>query len=346
MARKAVGAAAPKRVNLALQGGGAHGAFAWGVLDRLLEDERIAVEAVSATSAGAMNAAVFAQGLMDGGREGAKDALRRFWKSVSDKATPISRMYEMGRTFMGDRRRLDDSPAFAALDFTMRMLSPYQFNPFNYNPVREVLEDMLDVERLQGCQDVKLFISATNVKSCRVRVFETPEVTIDVLMAAACLPFLVQAVEIDGEQYWDGGYMGNPPIHPLIHRSQSADVVVVHVSPIRREATPTSARDILDRINEISFNAALMREMRSIEFVSRMIDDGTIAKGRMKRMLIHAVEAEDAFGELGVSSKLNPDWDFLTYLFEIGRERCDNWIAENFDKIGRESSVDLRERFL
>jgi NTE family protein len=346
VARKGGGAAAPKRVNLALQGGGAHGAFTWGVLDRLLDDERLAVEAISATSAGAMNAAVFAQGMMDGGRQGAKDALRRFWKSVSDKATPMSRMYEMGRSFVGDRRRLDNSPAFVALDFTMRVLSPYQFNPFNYNPLREVLEDMLDVERLRGCQDVKLFISATNVKTCRVKVFETPDVNVDVLMAAACLPFLFQAVEIDGEHYWDGGYMGNPAIYPLIYRSQSADVVVVHINPIRRDAVPTSARDILDRINEISFNSSLMREMRVIEFVSRMIDDGTIAKGRMKRMLVHAVEAEDAFGELGVSSKLNPDWNFLTHLFEIGRERCDQWLAENFDRIGRESSVDLRERFL
>src|SRR3546814_46337 len=151
-------------------------------------------------------------------------------------------MYEMGRSFGGDRRRLDDAPAFVALDFTMRALSPYQFNPFNYNPLREVLEDMLDVERLQGCQDVRLFISATNVKTCRVKVFETPEVTVDVLMAAACLPFLFQAVEVDGEHYWDGGYMGNPAIYPLIYRSQSADVVVVHINPIRREAVPTSAR--------------------------------------------------------------------------------------------------------
>jgi len=345
VARKG-GATAPKPVNLALQGGGAHGAFTWGVLDRLLDDERVSVEAISATSAGAMNAAIFAQGMMDGGRDGARDALRRFWKSVSDKATPLSRMYEMGRGFAGDRRRLDDSPAFVALDFTMRMLSPYQFNPFNFNPLREVLEDMLDVERLQSCQDVKLFVSATNVKSCRVKIFETKEITVDVLMAAACLPFLFQAVEIDGEHYWDGGYMGNPAIYPLIYRSAATDVLIVHINPIRRAGVPTSARDILDRINEISFNSSLMREMRVIDFVTRMIDDGTVAKGRMKRMLVHSIEAEDTFGELGVSSKLNPDWNFLEYLCEIGRASCDRWLSENYDKLGKESSVDLKERFL
>ena len=337
--------AAIKTVNLALQGGGAHGAFAWGVLDRLLEDERIDFEGISACSAGAMNAVVLAYGLTEGGREGAKTALANFWRRVSHSA-----MFSPLQPTLFDRmmhnHSLENSPAFLAMDLMTRMLSPYEFNPFNNNPLREVIEASVDFERLhEGCA-AKLFLSATNVCSGKVKVFENPEITVDAVLASACLPFMFQAVEIDGQHYWDGGYMGNPTIYPLIYNCGSSDVVVVHINPINRCEEPRTARDILNRINEISFNSSLMREMRAIAFVTQLIDDGQVKDKSLKRMLIHAIDAEDFMRELGVSSKLNPDWEFLTHLRDVGRESAGRWLTESFQKVNVESSVDIREKYL
>jgi NTE family protein len=349
MARRGQGGANErKRINLALQGGGAHGAFTWGVLDRLLQDDRLEVEGITATSAGAMNAAMLAQGLMDGGRDGARDALDRFWRRVCEVSAPLRQAFDLLRLPgpSGNAFDLGGSLGFAAFDFATRMFSPYQLNPLNVNPLRDLLVEMLDEARLQCCQAVKLFIGATNVKTCRIKVFETHEVTVDVLMAAACLPSLYQAVEIDGEPYWDGGYMGNPALYPLIYNCESTDVVIVHINPILREAVPVTACDILDRMNEISFNSSLMREMRVIEFVTRMIDQGIIPQDKMKRMFIHSIEDERAMAELGVSSKLNPDWRLLSYLRDAGRRRAGEWLEANFDKLGSESSVDVRAKFL
>jgi NTE family protein len=226
------------------------------------------------------------------------------------------------------------------------MFAPQQLNPLGVNLVRDLLVETIDFERLRRCTDVKLYISATNVRSGKIKIFETHEVSADVLMASACLPFLYEAVEIDGEPYWDGGYLGNPAIYPLIYSCDSPDVLVVRVNPIRREDLPKTARGILNRINEISFNSSLMREMRAIAFVTRLIDDGTVKDGRLKRMLIHSIEADEYMAGLGYSSKLNPDWDFLTHLRDIGRERARVWIAANVDKVGIQSSIDIREAFL
>ena len=334
-----------KTVNLALQGGGAHGAFAWGVLDRLLEDERISFEGISACSAGAMNAVVLAYGLTEGGREGAKTALANFWRRVSHSAM-FSPLQPTLFDRMAHNHSLENSPAFLAFDLMTRMLSPYEFNPFNNNPLREVIEASVDFDRLRkGCA-AKLFLSATNVCSGKVKVFENPEITVDAVLASACLPFMFQAVEIDGEHYWDGGYMGNPAIYPLIYNCGSSDVVVVHINPINRCEVPRSARDILNRINEISFNSSLMREMRAIAFVTQLIDDGQIKDKSLKRMLIHAIDAEEFMRELGVSSKLNPDWEFLTHLRDVGRESAGRWLTESFDKVNFESSVDIRKKYL
>ena len=254
-----------KRINLALQGGGAHGAYTWGVLDRLLEEDRLEVEAISGTSAGAMNAAVFADGMGRGGRPEARRALEAFWRNISQAAqygplqpTPFDR-YANGWN-------LDHSAAFVAFDLLTRMLSPYQLNPTNYNPLRNVLEKSVDFKRLEGCRAVKLFISASNVKTGKVRVFKSGEITPDVLLASACLPFLFQAVTIDGDPYWDGGYMGNPAIFPLIYGAEAADVLIVQVNPLGSDRVPTTAPEIMNRLNEISFNSSLMREMRAIAF--------------------------------------------------------------------------------
>jgi NTE family protein len=334
-----------KRINLALQGGGAHGAYTWGVLDRLLEEDGLEVEAISGTSAGAMNAAVFADGMGRGGRAEARRALEMFWRNISDAAkygplqpTPFDRI--------GAGWNLDHSAAFVAFDLLTRMLSPYQFNPTNYNPLREVLEKSVEFKRLEGCRAVKLFISATNVKTGKVRVFKSGEITPDVLLASACLPFLFQAVTVDGEPYWDGGYMGNPAIFPLIYGTQSCDVVIVQINPLGADRVPTTASEIMNRLNEISFNSSLMREMRAISFVTDLIDQAKLDANQYKRVNVHWIEAERQMRGLGVSSKLNARMDFLLRLKEIGRQVADRWIADHFDAIGQRSTIDIGEKFL
>jgi len=356
-ARKRQGHAAPetisvqepkteaKLVNLALQGGGAHGAFAWGVLDRLLEDPRIAFEGVSATSAGAMNATVLAYGLAEGGREGAKRALANFWRRVSHAAvfSPLQPSL-VDRIFHNHSLTL--SPTFAAFDIVTRVFSPYEFNTFNFNPLRKVLENSVDFERLRKHARTKLFLCATNVRTGKVKVFENKDITLDAVMASACLPFMFRAVEIEGEAYWDGGYMGNPAIFPLIYNCTSRDVIVVHINPLMREEIPKTAQAILNRINEISFNSSLVREMRAIAFVTRLVDEQKLGEIGLKRMLVHAIEAETFMRELGVTSKLNADWEFLTHLRDEGRQSADSWLAANFPRINRESTVDISSVYL
>ncbi len=334
-----------KRISLALQGGGAHGAYTWGVLDRLLEDERIEVEAISGTSAGAMNAAVFADGMGRGGRAEARRALEAFWRNISDAArfsplqpTPFDRVTRGWN--------LDHSPSFMIMDMMSRMLSPYQTNPANLNPLRDVLLKSVDFERLEHCRAVRLFISATNVKSGKVRIFESGQITPDVLLASACLPFMFQAVTIDDEPYWDGGYMGNPALFPLIYGAQSRDVVIVQVNPLSCDAVPTTSSAIMNRLNEISFNSSLMREMRAVSFVTDLIDQGRLDSEQYKRMNVHWIEAEEHMKGLGVSSKLNAQWDFLLHLMSIGRDVAAAWLERNFDAIGERSTVDIKAKFL
>jgi NTE family protein len=333
-----------KTVNLALQGGGAHGAFAWGVLDRLLEDQRVDFEGLTATSAGAMNAAVFAHGLMQGGRAGAREALATFWGRVAELSafSPVP-PNPFGLLFGSWGTPL---PGHMAFDMMTRLVSPYQFNPLNVNPLLELLRDQVDFEGLQRYCPIRLFVSATNVRNGKIRVFRSDEMTAEAVMASACLPNLFQAVEIDGEAYWDGGYTGNPAIFPLIYNCESRDVVIVHINPIYRPEVPTDPFDILNRVNEVSFNSSLMREMRAIAFVSDMIDKGQVVHRPMKRMLIHAVEAEATMRELSVQSKLAPSRQFLEWLRDIGRETAETWLEDTYDKLGAETSIDLSEWYL
>ncbi len=343
---KAAAKSTVKAINLALQGGGAHGAFTWGVLDRLLDDERIAFEGISATSAGAMNAVVLAYGLTEGGRKGAQKALAGFWRRVSHAAA-MSPLQPTWLDRLTGNRSLEWSPAFFALDMISRVLSPYQFNPLNNNPLREVLLQSVNFERLRSAQcPVKLFLSATNVRTGKVKVFENDVICPERVLASGCLPFLFQAVEVDGEHYWDGGYMGNPAIFPLIYGCDSRDVMIVHINPLERQALPTSAFEIMNRVNEISFNSSLMREMRAISFVTEMIDEDPAAHKALKRILVHAIAADDIMSELGAASKLNGDWEFLTYLRDQGRDHADKWLAANFDRLGRTSTVDIRKEYL
>ena len=337
-----------KHINLALQGGGAHGAFTWGVLDRILEDDRLQIDGVSGTSAGAMNGTVMVAGHVAGGSAGAREALDRYWKAVSGLGTlsPIHRSWYDHAIGNWD---LDESPASIWLDALSRVVSPYQLNPLNVSPLRDLIAGMVNFEALRQADDIRLFISATNVNTGKIRVFERKELTLDMLMASAALPNVFQAVIIDGEAYWDGGFMGNPAIFPLIYGCTAPDVVIVQVNPITREGVPKTAGEIMNRLNEITFNASLMREMRAIAFVLKLLDetpaDIPLIQG-LKRMHIHMIEDEPAMESLGVASKLNIDMDFLLYLKRLGRETAARWLEKNFDALGHRSTVDIRKTFL
>ena len=333
-------------INLALQGGGAHGAFTWGVLDQLLEDGRIGIEGISATSAGAMNAAVCAYGMAIGGPDGARRALERFWVAVSD-AAKFSLLQPSWYDRVQGNWGLPWSPSFLTFDLVTRLFSPYEFNPLNLNPLKEVLESVVDFSVLRSPDaPVKLFLSATNVRTGRVKVFEREELCADAVLASACLPFLFQAVEIGGEAYWDGGYMGNPAIFPLIYGCDSRDVVVVHINPLMRPDVPRSARDILNRVNEISFNSSLMREMRAIHFVTSLIDNGRLDSQHAKRMYVHSISADEVMTQLGASSKLNADRVFLRFLRDAGRRKAEAWLGSSFGDLGQRSTIDIRASYL
>ena len=334
-----------KKVNLALQGGGSHGAFTWGVLDRLLEDDRIVIEGIVGTSAGAMNAAITAHGLLQSGKEGARAALRRFWMAVAE-AGVLSLMQPSWLDRLAGRGSLDFSLGWTMADALSRLLSPYQFNPVNYHPLRDILAEQIDFDNLRRMTGVKLFVCASNVMTNRLRVFDRHDICLEAVLASACLPTVFQAIELNGEFYWDGGYMGNPPLFPIAYYCASPDVILIMINPIRIQEVPKSAQAILDRINTLSFNSSLMREMRAIDFVNRLVDSGVNDGGRLKKMLIHCIEAEDDMRGLGVSSKLNVDADFLSWLFELGRVRADAFLKAHFDKIGKQSSTDIESRFL
>jgi NTE family protein len=334
-----------KPINLALQGGGAHGAYTWGVLDRLLEDERLEIDAISGTSAGAMNAAVLADGYEAGGREGARQALETFWRRISDASRYSPLQPTVFDRLLGGWN-MDHSPAFAFFDLMTRTLSPYQFNPLNQNPLRDVLKDSIDFDRLARGTKVKLFLSATNVRTGKVKVFGAGEISTEALLASACLPFMFQTVEIGGEPYWDGGYMGNPSLFPLIYGADSNDVVIVQINPLGSSEIPRTAHEIMNRVNEISFNSSLMREMRAVAFVTHLLDSHQLDEKKYRRMYMHWIEAESEMRGLGVSSKLNADLEFLLHLRDLGRRTAGAWIDAHFDRIGRESTVDIREKFL
>jgi NTE family protein len=329
-----------KRINVALQGGGAHGAFSWGVLERLMSDDRLFIDGLSGTSAGAMNAVVFTDGFVRGRQKGAIEALNQFWRRVSEGAlVPMAMTKALAPLHTG--WNMDDTLGFHMMDAVTRLFSPYQLNPLDLHPLRDILIDLVDFEGLRRRSDIKLFVAATNVRTCKLKVFRTPEITVEALLASACLPVMFRAVEIDGESYWDGGYLANPPISPLIHECVSKDVVIIQINPRNRPEVPTMAREILNRINEISFSSSLMREMNGIATVSRMIEKGQAQLPGFASVNFHLIHAEDEMSQLGSSSKFNADWRFLRYLHELGIAAADRWLAENFDQIGERSTLDM-----
>jgi NTE family protein len=328
----------PLLVDLALQGGGAHGAFTWGVLDRLLEEPWLTIEAISGTSAGAMNAAVLADGHAAGGAEGARAALEAFWRRVSQAAL-LSPFRRGPLDVLLGRWTLDSSPIFLALDLAARLFSPYDLNPGGANPLSTVLEESVDFDRLSRAP-IKLFITATNVRTGRGRVFRNAEIRPDVLLASACLPTMFQAVEIDGDAYWDGGYAGNPTITPLVHECVSDDTILVQINPVERQGTPRSARDIINRVNEVSFNAPLLKELRMMAVLRQVADPGNTEGAEWARARIHRI-ASDAMTDLGASSKMNAEWEFLAMLRDEGRRAATGFLDAHANDIGRRSTFDI-----
>jgi NTE family protein len=325
-------------IDLALQGGGSHGAFTWGVIDRLLEEPWLRVEAVSGTSAGAMNAAVLAHGWCEGGAPGARAALERFWRQVARAAvfSPLQRS-PMDR-LMG-RWSLARSPAYVAMDLMSRLFSPYDLNPLAFNPLRDILAGLIDFDRLAS-SPIQVFVTATNVHTGRGRVFRSAEITPEVLLASACLPTLFQAVEIDGAPYWDGGFTGNPTITPLVRESEATDIILVQINPLERAQTPRSAADILNRMNEVSFNSPLMKELRMIALLRQVADPGTGEGARWARMRIHRIMT-GALAHLDASSKVNAGWEFLSLLRDEGRRAADAFLQARGGDVGQRSSLDL-----
>ncbi|HEV7328113.1 MAG TPA: patatin-like phospholipase family protein [Bosea sp. (in: a-proteobacteria)] len=330
----------PLNIDLALQGGGAHGAYTWGVLSRILEEDWLTIEAISGTSAGAMNAAVLASGYAVGGREGARDALDRYWRKVSEAAR-FSPFQRTPLDVLLGRWTLDTSPLFVAMDMMSRVVSPYTLNPSGANPLTDILAGIIDFDAIAK-GPIKLFISATNVRTGRNRIFRNAEITPEVLLASACLPTLFQAVEIDGESYWDGGYSGNPTMTPLIKESTASDTILVQINPVERPDTPRTARDILNRLNEVSFNAVLLKELRMMALLQReaLSSGGEVA--RWARMRIHRITS-DTMIDLGYSSKLNAEWGFLTMLHDEGRRSAEAFYRTHRDEIGKRSTLDLAE---
>lgn len=335
---------APKPVNLALQGGGAHGAFTWGVLDWLLEDGRLEIVAISGTSAGAMNAVVLAQGMREDGPAGARRALDQFWRKVAlaARASPIRRS---PLDVLTGTWSLDRNPAYVASDLISRVASPYDLNPLGFNPLRDLLAETVDFAKVRACDRVALHIAATDVETGRGRIFSGPELTLDMVMASACIPTLYHAVEVEGRHYWDGGYSGNPAIYPFFDASPSDDVVIVQINPVVRPGVPRSAREIANRLNEISFNGALLAELRAIEFVQRLLAEQALPTGRYRHVRMHMIEDRKRLRPLGASSKLNAEWRFLQHLRDIGRDAARRWMRANHDAVGRTGTLDLRRMF-
>ena len=332
---------ARKRVNLALQGGGSHGAYTWGALDALLEDGRLEIAAVSGASAGAMNAVVMAAGLQEGGPDGARAKLEAFWLSVSQEGALPAAERPLFEAWMGAWQSAFSPQGWT--DAVSQLTSPYTFNPLNANPLRDHLVDVVDFEKLRRAASPKLFIAATNVNTGKGEVFRREILTADHVMASACLPRLFQAVVIDGAPYWDGGFSGNPPLWPLFYESDSDDTVIVQINPIERPDIPRSPTDITNRMNEITFNAGLLAELRAARFVARLVDSGALKGQAYKHARLHRLGGDGKLETYGAATKMDVAWTFLTELRDLGRASAKAWLAANFDAIGARSTLDLGE---
>ncbi len=329
-----------KRINLALQGGGAHGAFTWGVLDKFLESNLFTIEAISATSAGSVNAVMLTQGLLNGGNDGARQMLYDFWHAISKYAELF---HNIPIDFICNPF-LKTPISYLMFNSIINMVSPYQFNPYNYQPLREVLEKFVDMEKIRQQNLLKLFICATNIRNGKIKIFNNEELSYEAVLASTCMPKFFQAVEIDNEYYWDGGYLGNPAIFPLIYNTNVSDVIIVQTITVNREIIPKTVNEIDTRLREISFNSSLMREMRAIAFVTKLIENDMIKdeyKTQLKKMYMHCIRADQRLAEFTLASVYSPDWDFLLQLHQLGREVATNWLNMHYDSIAKATTVNF-----
>lgn len=342
--RALAGPGAEKPISLALQGGGAHGAFTWGVLDALIEDGRLAFEAITGASAGSMNAVIMADGWLEGGPDGARCQLEAFWRRVSLDGALTDVQRRLFNRFIG-AWSADGSPVQLWFDLFSRRVSPYEANPLDINPLRSVVDDLVDFERLRAAKDVKIFITATNVWTGKGRVFERRELTADHVMASACLPTIFQAVEIEGVPYWDGGYMGNPALYPLFYEAEADDVLLVQINPVERRSTPRTAHEIQNRLNEITFNGGLLRELRAIDFVTRLIDEGKLSRDEYKRVNMHRIDGRGELDAYTAASRLTAEWAFFQELRDHGRACAKAWLKKNYAHVGERGTLDMRKAY-
>lgn len=346
----------PRSVNLALQGGGSHGAFTWGVLDALLEDGRIAFNGISGTSAGAMNAVALAHGFAQAlgkprldAREAARQSLADFWTGIVDMGALGEAQRAPFNLLLG-QVNAQDSPvdlwARAMEGFWSNAMSPYQSNPFDINPLQDFVQRRIDFERLAALKSPKVFVVATNVSTGKAEVFFGKRLTLKAVMASACIPMAFKAVEIEGEHYWDGGYSGNPAIHPLIYNCTGRDILLVQINPIRRDTVPTTNAEILDRINEVTFNAALVAEMRAIDFVKRLLAQGKLDPAHYKDVLLHRIDRGPALEAYTTASQASTKASLIYALRDLGRTHAKAWLASNFSALGVQCTVDIRGDYL
>jgi NTE family protein len=333
-----------KPVNLALQGGGAHGAFTWGVLDHLLEDGRLTVEGISGTSAGAVNAVMLADGLRHGGPQEARKRLADFWRAASlGGELPALQRAVTDRLF--SLAPSAGSPTFDWLNAWSRYLSPYDLNPLNINPLKDLIERFVDFEALRADSRV-IFIAATNVQNGRLHIFPREKISAEAVMASACLPAVFRAVEIDGVPYWDGGYLGNPVLYPFFRSTNTEDVLVVQINPVVRKKLPTSTREIVGRVNEITFNSSLLAEFRAIEFVNRLIEQGRVPRGKgpneYRRIKVHRIVLEGLGERFSSATKLRNDYESFVLLRKLGQRAARRFLDAHYEDIGVRSSVDLK----
>jgi NTE family protein len=329
-----------KNINLALQGGGSHGAFTWGVLDRLLEDEEIELEAISGTSAGAMNAAVVTSGFARGKYDGAREDLEAFWSAVSEAAR-FSPLQRSPMDVLFGNWSLGNSPMYQWLDMSAKLFSPYDLNPVGDNPLAGLLDDVVDFDLLNK-SPTKLFITATNVETGQARVFRNPDISLDVLLASACLPNIYKTVEIDGVPYWDGGYSGNPSLGPLVRECSANDTVLVQINPVQRPGIPKTSHEISSRLNEISFNSSLVKELRMMSVIRKDMPPHQCEASSWGTMRMHLI-ASDVMLELDHTSKMNAEWDFMTMLRDKGREAAGNFLDAHRGDIGERPTLDLEQ---
>lgn len=332
-----------KKITLALQGGGTHLAFSWGVVDALLEDGRFEIEGASGTSAGGLTCAALAQGLLKNGLQGGRDELEAFWKMISERGGQLG----LSPSPFDSNYGIDFTTTQILLKFIqVSHLSPYQWNPYGIDLFRKLLEDFFDFNLIKTFKNFKLFLTATNVRNGKLKVFSGNELSTEAFMASSCVPLLSQAVEVDGEKYWDGAYTGNPSLFPLIYNCESKDIVVILVIRQEMKEAPTSYDEIVNRIQELFHTNTLTREMRAIEFITDLIDQGIVDRNKLKKMNIHVIQDNELFSNLASSSRSNTDWTFLNMLFEKGRDLGKNWIKEHYGDVGNRSSTNVKEKYL